>query len=82
MRVVHERWWLRLLRVVALGVMLGLIVWVRVRLHVEAGGRSDQLIVWYGVVVTAAYLVPGIVLLVRRRWHVVGWLLCVLAVVM
>jgi hypothetical protein len=28
----------------------------------------------------AAYLVPGVVLLLRRNWHVVGWLLCLFAV--
>jgi len=82
MHEVSGRSWLQVLRVLALAAMLGLIAWVRVWLHVEASARSDPAIVWYGAVATAAYLVPGLVLLVRRRWHVVGWLLCVLAVVM
>lgn len=32
-----------------------------------------------GVVAPVAYLVPGAVLLLRRQWHPVGWLLCLIA---
>lgn len=37
----------------------------------------------YGVCAAAAYLVPGLVLLLlRRQWHVVGWLLCLFGLCM
>jgi uncharacterized membrane protein YidH (DUF202 family) len=34
----------------------------------------------YASLAPVAYLVPGVVLLARRNWHVVGWLLCLLGV--
>lgn len=31
---------------------------------------------WFNFLLPVAYLVPGVVLLLRRDWHEVGWLLC------
>lgn len=66
---------------VGLTCIVGALVFVHlVVLHQPA--ESDMFFRVYGVVATAAYLIPGVVLLLRRRWHVVGWLLCLFAVSM
>ena len=72
--------WLRVLRVAGLVGLLGAIVVVRAWAHVNTAQVADPVTLVYGVVAPAAYLVPGVVLLRRRRWHIVGWLLCLAAV--
>jgi hypothetical protein len=44
---------------------------------VPRGSGVDVAISVFAVAGSIAYLAPGIVLLLRRDWHVVGWLLCV-----
>lgn len=69
-------------RVAGLIGLIGLVVWVRVVVVVEVDVWSDPTMLVYGVLAPAAYLVPGVILLLRRRWHIVGWLLCAAAVAM
>lgn len=38
--------------------------------------QVDPFYVFFNFLLPVAYLVPGVVLLLRRDWHVVGWLLC------
>jgi hypothetical protein len=68
------------LRVAALAALVALPVTVLSRMATEAPPSSDPFIHTYGAIAAAAYLVPGAILLLRRRWHVVGWLLCLIAV--
>jgi hypothetical protein len=62
-----------------LAVLLAVVVVVRL-IASRGGARGDPMSFAYGFVAPAAYLVPGVVLLLRRRWHPVGWLLCLFAV--
>jgi hypothetical protein len=65
----------------AVGLVLLLAMVVCVRLIVaRVGIAGDPFTFVYGFVAPAAYLIPGMVLLFRRRWHPVGWLLCLMAV--
>jgi len=66
------------MRVAALLAVLGVMLTVQLRAVAEATA-ADPLIVPYGFVAAAAYLLPGAVLLRRRDWHPVGWLLCLIA---
>lgn len=68
------------LRVAALGALVVLVVTILYRAATEAPPSADPFIVVYGAVAAAAYLVPGVVLLLRRSWHIVGWPLCLIAV--
>lgn len=70
----------QVLRVAGLAILLGLIVLVRLVAVAEVDWRADPAWLLYGIVAPAAYLVPGVILLLRRSWHVVGWLLCTMAV--
>jgi hypothetical protein len=66
------------MRVAALLAVLGVMLTVQLG-AVAAATAADPLIVPYGFVAAAAYLLPGAVLLRRRDWHPVGWLLCLIA---
>lgn len=68
------------LRVVWLVCLVGGVAWTRVLAHQSGAGADGPLYLAYGSVVPAAYLVPGVILLLRRRWHAVGQLLCLFAV--
>ena len=70
--------WRTALRVGALAGIVVALVAIRVLTHVRTPG-SDPGFQAYASAAPAAYLVPGLVLLRRRDWHVVGWLLCLLA---
>ena len=71
--------WRTALNAIGLALLLGVVVLVRVAAYrgSPAGDYFDNI---YGLAAPAAYLVPGIILLLRRRWHPVGWLLCLFAV--
>jgi hypothetical protein len=73
------RRWRTVLRVMALAGIVGALVWIRVLTHQRAAAGGAGFLV-YASLAPAAYLVPGMVLLVRRNWHTVGWLLCLLGV--
>jgi hypothetical protein len=70
--------WLTVLRVAALAGLMGALIWIRVLTHQRATEGGAFLA--YASLAPVAYLVPGVVLLARRNWHVVGWLLCLLGV--
>jgi hypothetical protein len=62
-----------------LALLLAVIVSVRLIAY-RTGSGGDPFSFVYGFVAPAAYLIPGVVLLLRRDWHPVGWLLCLMAV--
>jgi hypothetical protein len=71
-----------LLRLVALGLILGLSV-VGLASGFQEGTTSQDLAAdvraLLALPVVCAYLVPGLVLLFRRHWHVIGWVLVLLS---
>lgn len=69
------RRWPTVLRIAALVCIVGALVWIRVLTHQRAAVGDAGFLV-YASLAPAAYLVPGMVLLARRNWHTVGWLLC------
>lgn len=77
-RLISDRW-RTALRASGLVCLVGAMVVVRLLMH-RSGMTGGDLFSVYGLVAPAAYLIPGVVLLLRRRWHVVGWLLCLFAV--
>lgn len=68
------------LRCAGLGCIVVALVGIRAMAHqrVSGGGLGFEV---YASLASLAYLGPGVVLLVRRDWHVVGWLLCGLGLV-
>lgn len=54
--------------------ILGVVVLEWVAIY-RARGDDDIFALYYGILGPVAYLVPGLVLLLRRDWHIVGWLL-------
>lgn len=72
--------WRAVARAVSLVGLVGSLVGIRV-LAYRRTAAADPLFFVYASLASVAYLLPGAVLLWRRRWHVVGWLLCLLAVV-
>jgi len=71
--------WQTLLRFAALAGIVGALVWIRVLAHQRMAGDGIGFLL-YASFAPAVYLIPGAVLLIRRNWHVVGWLLCLLGV--
>lgn len=65
-------------RLAALTALLGLLATVQYRALTEATA-AEPLLVNYGFLAATAYLVPGAILLRRRDWHPVGWLLSLIA---
>ena len=80
MRTARGVRWLTAVRVAGLAGILAVVVAVRVAAYADTGSMTDPVMFVYGAAAPAAYLVPGVILLLRRRWHVVGWLLCLVAV--
>ena len=71
--------WRTAVNAAGLVVLLAVVVFVRVVAY-RGASDSDILDNVYGFIAPAAFLVPGVVLLLRRQWHPVGWLLCLFAV--
>lgn len=70
--------WRTAVRVAGLACVVGALVVIRVLAYQRRLTPGPGFLV-YASLAPVAYLVPGLVLLLRRRWHVVGWLLCLLA---
>lgn len=72
--------WCAAVRVVALAFIVAMVVFARVVAQQRSGQAGHPIDMAIAHAMPAAFLVPGVVLLLRRRWHPVGWLLCLLAV--
>lgn len=72
--------WRTALRAIGLACIIGAVVAVRVLAFQREGPAPNPIDPLLANVTPIAYLVPGIVLLLRRQWHVVGWLLSLFAV--
>lgn len=70
--------WRTAVRVAGLACIVGALVVVRVLAYQRTVTAGHGFLA-YASLAPVAYLVPGLVLLLRRRWHVIGWLLCLLA---
>ena len=68
------------LRIVGLAGLVAALVLMRVLAYQSGVAESDPFSLVYGFAASAAYLIPGVVLLLRRQWHIVGWLLCLFGV--
>jgi hypothetical protein len=75
---IDARGWRSVLRIVGLGAVIGAIaaVWALAFRYQRGAPPPSVADVVFTFVAPAAYLVPGVVVLLRRQWHVVGWLLC------
>ena len=68
-------WLLTAVRVSGLTLIVAgvVVVWV---ITLQPPLPEDVFSSWFNFLLPVAYLVPGVVLLLRRDWHQVGWLLC------